>query len=81
MKNYATIISLLYNYGSVTGDFLESFVGWLSARLDKNSIELLYIIIQKCGIRVRQNDPSALKSIISIIKESISRYRASHVDG
>lgn len=26
LKNYATMISLLYNYGSITGDYLQSFV-------------------------------------------------------
>jgi nucleolar MIF4G domain-containing protein 1 len=78
MKNYATIVSLLYNYGSISGDYIESFVQWLTQSLDKNNIELLYIIIQKCGVKVRQNDPSILKNIISIIKDAIEGYKQSH---
>lgn len=38
----------------------------------------MYIIVQKCGVKVRQNDPSILKNIISIIKESIERYKQTH---
>jgi hypothetical protein len=29
-------------------------------------------------VKVRQNDPSILKNIISIIKESIERYKQTH---
>lgn len=68
MKNYTTIISLLYNYGSISGEFIESLVQWLTKSLNKYNIELLYVIIQKCGVKVRQNDPSILKNIISIVK-------------
>lgn len=81
LKNYATIVSLLYNYGSITGDFLESLVVHLTRPMDKHSIELLYIIVQKCGMKVRQNDPSTLKNIIAVIKESIASYRADHSSG
>ena len=69
-------MSLLYNYGSITGEFLESFVSWLSRALNPKTIELLYIVVQKSGVKVRQNDPSALKIIIGIVKEAINKYRA-----
>lgn len=81
LKNYATIVSLMYNYGSITGDFLESLVLHLTKPMDKHSIELLYILVQKCGMKVRQNDPSTLKNIIAVIKESIASYRADHSSG
>lgn len=42
---------------------------------------MLYIVVQKCGVRVRQNDPSALKNIITTVKEAISRYRVEHPEG
>jgi hypothetical protein len=58
---------------------LESLVSWLTKSLNRYNIELLYIIIQKCGMKIRQNDPSALKSIIAVIKESISSYRREHI--
>lgn len=72
---------MLYNYGSITGDFLESLVLHLTKPMDKHSIELLYILVQKCGMKVRQNDPSTLKTIIAVIKESIASYRAEHSSG
>ncbi len=78
MKNYAIIISFLYSYQSITGDFLESFVGWLVKSLNRYNIELLYIIVQKCGIKIRQNDPSTLKNIIISIKDSIANYKTQH---
>jgi hypothetical protein len=75
LKNYATIVSLLYNYRSITGEFIESYVNWLTSHLNKANIELIYILIQKSGIKIRQNDPTTLKNIIGNIKQAIETYR------
>ena len=78
MKNYATIVSLVYNYKSISGEFIESYVGWLTKSLDKTKIELIYILIQKSGIKIRQNDPSILKAIITTIKDAIAGHKLTH---
>lgn len=75
LKNYATIVSLCYNYKSISGQYIESYVTWLTKSLNKSNIELIYIIIQKSGIKIRQNDPSVLKNIINTIKTAIDTYK------
>jgi hypothetical protein len=75
LKNYATIVSLLYNYGSISGEFIESYVGWLIAKLNKSNIELIYIVIQKCGTYIRSKDPSTLKTVITLVKGAIETLK------
>ena len=48
---------------------------WLTKALNKNNIELIYIIIQKSGIKIRQNDPMILKNIINNIRTTIDSYK------
>jgi Sec-independent protein translocase protein TatA len=50
-------------------------VQWLTRNLNKSNIELIYTLIQKSGIKIRQNDPSVLKNIINTVKEAIEQYR------
>lgn len=48
---------------------------WLTESLNKSNIELIYILIQKSGAKIRQNDPSTLKNIMNTIKDAIEDYK------
>ena len=63
-KNLILIFSYLYHFGSLTGEFIHSLVKYLSQSLNEHNVEFLYIIIQKIGSKIRQNDPGVLKNII-----------------
>jgi hypothetical protein len=70
------ILAYLYDFGSLTGDFISDFVRYLAGQLNAHHIEYLYVIIQKIGIKIRQNDPAVLKDIIEILKTAIDSSKS-----
>lgn len=65
------ILSYLYDFKSLTGEFIYSLVQKLARSLNEHNVEFLYIIIQKIGNKIRQNDPGVLKEIVDTLRESI----------
>lgn len=43
--------------------------------MNKSNIELIYIVIQKCGMHIRQKDPSTLKNVIALVKGGIETLK------
>jgi hypothetical protein len=43
--------------------------------MDKSNVELIYIVIQKCGMHIRHRDPSTLKTVISLVKGAIETLK------
>ena len=75
-KGIIIILAYFYDFGSLTGDFISDYVRYLAVQLNAHHIEYLYLIIQKIGIKIRQNDPAVLKDIIDILKTSIESSKS-----
>jgi hypothetical protein len=67
----------LYDFKSLTGDFVLGLVQSLARDMNEHNVEFLYIIIQKIGSKIRQNDPGVLKEIVDTLKEAIQAFKAS----
>jgi len=48
----------------------------LTQSLNEHNVEFLYIIIQKIGSKIRQNDPGVLKNIIETLRDSIQKFKS-----
>ncbi len=71
----------MYDFLSITGDFVSDFVRYLAKLLTAHNVEFLYLIIQKIGIKIRQNDPGVLKDIIDILKTAIESSKTNSLLG
>jgi hypothetical protein len=67
----------LYDFKSLTGDFVLGLVQSLARDMNEHNVEFFYIIIQKIGSKIRQNDPGVLKEIVDTLKEAIQAFKAS----
>ncbi len=65
------LFSYLYDFKSLTGEFISSLVQKLAQSLNEHNVEFLYIIIKKIGNKIRQNDPGVLKEIVDTLRKSI----------
>lgn len=48
----------------------------MTQSLNEHNVEFLYIIIQKIGSKIRQNDPGVLKDIIETLRDSIQKFKS-----
>lgn len=77
-KNYITIISLFYEFAAISGSFPQSLVFYLAkgvSLVNKKNIELIYQVVQKCGVRMRSHDPATLKDVIEVLKNMIEESK------
>lgn len=74
-KNYFSILCYLYEFSSISAEFIQTLVANLAANLTLDNAEFIYIVIQKCGARMRAHDTGALKETIEVLREGIENSK------
>ncbi|BGO92639.1 hypothetical protein NBRC10512_005865 [Rhodotorula toruloides] len=70
--NLVTFVAELYNFQVVHCGLVYDFVRvFIEGGLGELEVELLSKIIKRCGQQLRSDDPSALKDIISLVKQKM----------
>ncbi|KAK0713823.1 hypothetical protein B0T26DRAFT_678107 [Lasiosphaeria miniovina] len=72
-SNLITFLSKLYSFQAIGPNLLFDYIRMLLGNLSELNAELLLRIIRMCGSSLRQDDPMALKDIISLIRPAVSR--------
>ena len=75
LKNISLIFSYFYVFDSISLDFIKEYLNILIDRMDEGIIELLLVIIQNIGMKVRKDNPKILKDLIDFIKDSFEKYK------
>ncbi|GAA5999636.1 Sgd1p [Rhodotorula paludigena] len=70
--NLVSLVSELYNFGVVHCGLVYDLVRlFIEGGLGELEVELLSRIVKRCGQQLRSDDPSALKDIISLVKQKM----------
>lgn len=65
-----------YIFNSVSIDFIRGIFDDLIKEISESDIELLIVLVNFCGHKIRSDSPAALKHIVSNVKSSIEKYQS-----
>lgn len=72
-SNLMNLLSELYNFQVVGGTLLFDYIRLFLTTLSELNAELLLKIIRTSGPQLRQEDPSSLRDIVSLIRPAVAR--------
>ena len=78
-SNLITLVSEFYNFQLITCDLVFDYVRLLLSDLSELHAELLLRIIRMCGPQLRQDDPLALKDIVSLIRPAVAKIGEANI--
>ncbi|ETN41523.1 uncharacterized protein HMPREF1541_03459 [Cyphellophora europaea CBS 101466] len=68
--NLVSLLSNLFTFGVTDTPLIYSFIRLLLTPLSESNTELLLRLIRDCGPQLRSDDPSALKTIVSLTQQA-----------
>ncbi|KAK3305513.1 uncharacterized protein B0T15DRAFT_567422 [Chaetomium strumarium] len=71
-SNLITFISELYTFQLIGPNLVFDYIKMLLASLSELNAELLLRVVRMCGPTLRQDDPMALKDIVSLIPPAVA---------
>lgn len=74
--NLISLVSNLFTFNVVASPLIYSFIRQLLAPLTESNTELLLRLIRDCGPQLRLDDPSALKTIVSLTQKAAYEMEA-----
>ncbi|KAK4159642.1 hypothetical protein QBC43DRAFT_326796 [Cladorrhinum sp. PSN259] len=73
-SNLITFIAELYNFQMIGPNIVFDYIRMLLDDLSELNAELLLRIVRMCGPTLRQDDPMALKDIVTLIPPAVAKY-------
>ncbi|KAK4228168.1 hypothetical protein QBC38DRAFT_415322 [Podospora fimiseda] len=73
-SNLITFIAELYNFQMIGHNIVFDYIKLLLDDLSELNAELLLRIVRMCGPTLRQDDPMALKDIVTLIPPAVAKY-------
>ncbi|KAJ8460687.1 hypothetical protein OPV22_033613 [Ensete ventricosum] len=80
LKNYAKILCDMCTFGVCSSDLIYDLLSVLSKRLTELDVSVIDTIVDYCGIKLRGDDPAAMKDFIVNVQNRVNEFR-SHSDG
>ncbi|CAL9198546.1 unnamed protein product [Musa hybrid cultivar] len=80
LKNYAKILCDMCIFGVCSSDLIYDLLSVLSKRLTELDVSVIDTILDYCGMKLRGDDPAAMKDFIFNIQNRVNEFR-SHSDG
>jgi len=71
-SNLIMLLSEMYNFQVVGNNLIFDYVRWFLGKLSELHAELLLRIIRTSGPQLRQDDPSALKDIVAMLRPIVT---------
>ncbi|SPQ25861.1 282f4994-03e0-448e-988b-2b86319ce220 [Thermothielavioides terrestris] len=72
-SNLITFISQLYTFQLIGSNLVFDYIRMLLESLSELNAELLLRVVRMCGPTLRQDDPMALKDIVSLIPPAVAK--------
>lgn len=76
-RNLLLMFINFYNYNIVHCSMVYDIVRLLIQRMNEQNVDLLLLLIQKCGMSLRKDDPLSTKEIITSVNEITSDWKQS----
>ena len=75
LKNISLVLCHFYLFNSLPLDFIKEFIEILINKMSSETIEILLLVIQNIGLKVRKDNPKTLKELIDLVKEAFERFK------
>ncbi|MCJ1435402.1 suppressor of glycerol defect [Xylographa pallens] len=79
LTNLISLLSELYNFQVVGSGLIYDFIRIFLEDLSELNVELLLKVIRNSGPQLRQDDPSALKSIVLLLQPALAKIGTENV--
>ncbi|KAF3907170.1 hypothetical protein ABW21_db0207461 [Orbilia brochopaga] len=73
VNDYVSLLAEMYNFGVVGSILMFDFIRIFVSEVAELNAELLLRIVRSSGPQLRQDDPSALKDIVSMLNASVAK--------
>ncbi|OVA16448.1 MIF4G-like [Macleaya cordata] len=80
LRNLTLLLSYLCIFGVCSSDLIYDFLTILSKRLMEIDVSTILTILQCCGMKLRGDDPAAMKDFIVSIQNRVSELKSSSGD-
>ncbi|KAK9123018.1 hypothetical protein Sjap_012620 [Stephania japonica] len=77
LRNLTLLLSYLCLFGVCSSDLIYDFLITLSKRLTEVDVSTILTILQCCGMKLRGDDPAAMKDFITSIQSRVMEFRTS----
>ncbi|GMY20282.1 nucleolar MIF4G domain-containing protein 1 isoform X1 [Fagus crenata] len=81
LRNLTLLLSYLYIFGVCSSDLIYDFLITLSKRLTEIDVSVILTTLQCCGMKLRADDPTAMKNFIQSVQNTVNELKASPGDG
>ena len=75
-RNLLLLFINFYNYAVVHCSMVYEIIRVLIKMMNEQNVDLLLLLIQRCGSQLRKDDPGAIKEIITMVNEVTSQWKA-----
>ncbi|KAE8099731.1 hypothetical protein FH972_017688 [Carpinus fangiana] len=81
LRNVTLLLSYLYIFGVCSSDLICDFLIMLGKRLTEIDVSTILTTLQCCGMKIRSDDPVAMKNFIQSVQNRVNELKASSGDG
>ncbi|CAH9119626.1 unnamed protein product [Cuscuta europaea] len=75
LRNLTLLFSYLYIFGVFSSDLIYDFLVMLSTRLTEADVATILAVLQSCGMKLRADDPIAMKNFITSIQNRVNELK------
>ncbi|XP_050212543.1 uncharacterized protein LOC126664278 [Mercurialis annua] len=77
LRNLTLLLSFLCTFGVCYSDLIYDFLDMLSKRLEEIDVSTILTVLQCCGMKIRSDDPTAMKNFIQCVQSRVNELKAS----
>ncbi|EEF36696.1 sgd1p, putative [Ricinus communis] len=77
LRNLTLLLSFLCTFGVCSSDLIYDFLILLSKRLTETDVSTILTVLQCCGMKIRGDDPSAMKNFIQSVQSRVNDLKIS----
>ncbi|MBA0618639.1 hypothetical protein Godav_027952 [Gossypium davidsonii] len=81
LRNLTLLLSYLCIFGVCSCDLMYDFLIMLSKRLTEIDVSTILTVLQCCGMKIRGDDPVAMKNFILCVQNRVNELKALSGDG
>ncbi|GAB2267204.1 hypothetical protein Dimus_002189 [Dionaea muscipula] len=80
LRNLTLLLSYLCIFGVCSSDLIYDFLIKLSERLTEIDVSTILAVLQCCGMKLRSDDPAAMKNFIVSVQSKVNGLKAKSAD-
>lgn len=77
--NLISLLAIMYSFQVISCDIIYGLIRDYTKRFTEDDTEMLLRIVRLCGPQLRQDDPSALKDVVTMLKTSVANKGTSNL--